>query len=73
MLQNILWGFIVIIVGVELAPIVASTVQTATNGSSGFSTADISLLKLVTTFFVIAILSVGVTMVSVSFRNAGLA
>lgn len=71
MLQNILWGFIVIIVGVELAPIVADTIGTASNNSN-FGTADKSLLSLVTTFFVIAILSVAVTLVSVSFRNGGM-
>lgn len=71
MLQNILWGFIVILVGIVLAPIVANTVASAVNNSN-FSSADVSLLSLVTTFFVIAILSVGVTLVSVSFRNAGL-
>ncbi len=71
MLQNILWGFIVIIIGVNLAPTVANQVADA-NTNSNFSSTDTTLLSLVTTFFVIAILSVGITMVSVSFRNAGL-
>ena len=72
MLQNILWGFIVILVGIVLAPIIANTVSDA-KANTNFSSADTSLLSLVTTFFVIAILSVAVTLVSVSFRNAGLA
>ncbi len=72
MLQNILWGFIVIIVGVNLAPTVANQVAAAKTNTN-FSSTDTSLLSLVTTFFVIAILAVGVTLVSVSFRNAGLA
>ena len=71
MLQNILWGFIVIIIGVNLAPTVANQVASA-NLNSNFSSTDTTLLSLVTTFFVIAILSVGITLVSVSFRNAGL-
>jgi len=62
----------VIIVGVNLAPTVANQVALAKN-NTGFSSTDQSLLGLVTTFFVIAILAVGVTLVSVSFRNAGLA
>jgi xanthine/uracil permease len=72
MLQNILWGFITIIVGVNLAPTVANQVAGA-KANTNFSSTDTSLLGLVTTFFVIAILSIGVTLVSVSFRNAGLA
>lgn len=72
MLQNILWGFITIIVGVNLAPTVANQVAGAKTNTN-FSSTDVSLLGLVTTFFVISILSIGVTLVSVSFRNAGLA
>jgi xanthine/uracil permease len=72
MLQNILWGFITIIVGVNLAPTVANQVAGA-KANANFSSTDTSLLGLVTTFFVISILSIGVTLVSVSFRNAGLA
>jgi xanthine/uracil permease len=72
MLQNILWGFITIIIGVNLAPTVANQVASA-KANTNFSSTDTTLLGLVTTFFVIAILSVGITLVSVSFRNAGLA
>ncbi len=72
MLQNILWGFITIIIGVNLAPTVANQVASAQDNSN-FSGTDQTLLGLVTTFFVISILSVGITLVSVSFRNAGLA
>lgn len=72
MLQNLLWGFIVIVVAVNLAPSLANQIAAA-KLNTNFSSTDTTLLGLVTTFFVIAILSIGVTLISVSFRNAGLA
>ena len=72
MLQNILWGFICIIIGLNLSSTVANQIASAKNNSN-FSSTDTSLLGLVTTFFVISILAVGVALVSVSFAQAGLA
>ncbi|MEM4325860.1 MAG: hypothetical protein QXU40_00980 [Candidatus Pacearchaeota archaeon] len=72
MLANLLWGFIIIVISINLSPVVANQVQAAKNNSN-FSATDQTLLGLVTTFYVIAILSIGITLVSTSFRNAGLA
>ncbi|HED06273.1 MAG TPA: hypothetical protein ENI61_06290 [Ignavibacteria bacterium] len=72
MLQNILWGFIVIVIGINLAPTIANQVAAA-QSNSNFSSTDNTLLGLITTFYVISLLAVAITLVSVSFRQAGLA
>lgn len=71
MLGNILYGFIIIVVGVNLAPTVANQVQAA-KSNTNFSSTDTTLLGLVTTFYVLAVMSVGISILAVGLRNSGL-
>lgn len=72
MLGNILYGFIIIVVGVNLAPTVANQVQAA-KSNTNFSSTDTTLLGLVTTFYVLAVMSVGINILAVGLRSSGLA
>jgi hypothetical protein len=70
MLANLLGGFIVIIVGVNLIPTVADQVVAAQNGN--VSGASSTILGLTTIFFALGIMSAGVSLVVGGLRNAGL-
>lgn len=71
MLGNILYGFIIIVVGVNLAPTVANQVAAA-QANTNFSSTDTTLLGLVTTFYVLAVMSVGISILATGLRSAGL-
>jgi hypothetical protein len=74
MLANLLGGFIVILVGVNLIPTVATQVLFASNNVSGLAggSTNVALLSLVTVFFALGIMSAGVALAVGGLRQAGL-
>lgn len=71
MLGNLIFGFIVILVGVTLAPTVANEVAGA-QANSNITGASDTIVGLTTLFYVLAIASVGISITTVGLRNAGL-
>ena len=76
MLGNLLGGFIVIIVGVNLIPTVADQVSAArtgqyTAGSANVSGAASTILSLTPLFFALGIMAAGVALTVGGLRNAG--
>ena len=78
MLGNLISGFIVIIVGVTLAPTVATTVQgslvNASGGTGGVNItgAAATVMGLTTMFYCLAVASAGIGIAVVGLRNSGL-
>ncbi len=79
MLGNLIGGFIVILVGATLAPTVANEVQFARygNGSEApgvinITGASSTVLGLVTLFYCMAVMSVGIGIATAGLRQAGL-
>ena len=78
MLGNVIGGFIVILVGLSLAPTVADQVYVTRGNGTAFadynniSTAGYTIMGLITMFYCLGIASVGIGMASVGLRNAGL-
>ena len=70
MLADLLGGFIVIIVGVNLIPSVANQVAAAQSGN--VTGAASTILGLTTLFFALGIMSAGVSMTIGGLRNAGM-
>ena len=70
MLGNLIGGFIVILVGVNLIPTVANQVVAAQNGN--VTGASSSILGLTTLFFALAIMSATVGIAVAALRQAGL-
>jgi hypothetical protein len=70
MLGNLLGGFIVILVGVNLLPTVAQQVTTAKNNIT--DTASKALLDLVVIFYTLGIMSAAVGIAVSGLRQAGL-
>lgn len=70
MLGNLLGGFIVILVGVNLMPSVNEQVVNAQANLSGGAASTI--LGLTTIFYAIGIMSAGVSLAVGGLRNAGL-
>jgi len=77
MLGNLIGGFIVILIGVTLAPTVADTVKSGTDPDSNASTsanisgASASIFNLTTLFYSLAVASSGIGLAVVGFRKAG--
>jgi hypothetical protein len=69
MLANIIGGFIVILIGVNLMPIVSDQVQIAQSNVTGAAS---TILGLTTLFFALGIMAVGVSLSVGALRNAGL-
>ena len=69
MLGNLLGGFIVIIVGVNLMPTVADQVVSAQNGN--VTGAASTILGLTPLFYALGIMSAGVALTVGGLRNAG--
>jgi len=69
MLGNIIGGFIVILVGVELLPTIADGVVGAQDNLTGAAS---NILGLTTIFFALGIMSAGVSLAVGGMRNAGL-
>jgi len=78
MLGNIIGGFIVILVGVTLAPTVANEVQGARTNSSGgtdgvnITGASSTILGLTTLFYNLSIASTAIGIAATGLRNSGL-
>lgn len=80
MLANIISGFLIIVIGVNLLPIVANSVAYAktynsTGGNSGtplLSSAGAAMIDLVTLFFAMTIMISAVATVVSGLKNAGL-
>jgi hypothetical protein len=79
MLGNLLGGFIVILIGVNLIPIIGDQVYLARQGSfneTGVNTtvtgAAGTILGLTTIFFALGVMSAGVSLTVGGLRNAGL-
>lgn len=70
MLGNLIGGFIVILVGVNLIPTVANQVVAAQNGN--VTGAASSILGLTTLFFALAIMAAAIGIAVGGLRNAGL-
>jgi len=70
MLGNLIGGFIVIIIGVNLIGTVADEVKGAQDGN--VTGAASTILGLTPLFFALGIMSVGVALVVGGLRNAGL-
>ena len=70
MLGNLIGGFIVIIVGVTLAPTVANEVSVATDGNVTGSAATI--LDLTILFYCLGVASAGIAIAATGLRAAGM-
>lgn len=71
MLGNLIGGFIVILVGVTLAPTVANEVKGAQNNGN-ITGASSTIVGLTTLFYVLAIASAAIGIATVGLRNSGL-
>ena len=69
MLGNLLGGFIIIIVGVNLLPTVADQVEAGQSGNVTGAAATIT--DLIPLFFALGIMSAGVAITVGGLRNAG--
>ena len=72
MLGNLIGGFIVILVGVNLIPTVANQVAGATAAGGNITGASAAILNLTTTFFALSIMSAAVSVAVGGLRQAGL-
>jgi len=70
MLANLLGGFIIILVGVNLIPIVADQIVAAQAGN--VTGAASTILGLTTIFYALGIMSAGVALAVTGMRNAGM-
>ena len=71
MLGNLIGGFIVILVGVTLAPTVATQVTGAT-GNANITGAANTVLGLTTLFFCLAVASAGIGIAAAGLQKSGL-
>jgi len=73
MLGNLLGGFIVIIVGVNLVGPVADAVWIATQNTNVTATAAVgTILGLTTLFFALGVASAGIAIAAIGLRQSGL-
>jgi len=71
MLGNLIGGFIVILVGVTLAPTVANEVKGAQDNGN-ITGASSTIIGLTTLFYSLAIASAAIGIATVGLRNGGL-
>jgi xanthine/uracil permease len=71
MLGNLIGGFIIILVGVTLAPTVANEVKGAQNNGN-ITGASNTIIGLTTLFYCLAIASAAIGICTVGLRNSGL-
>ena len=75
-LGNLIGGFITILVGVTLMPVIANQVFEVQNGVNNSATnvtgAASTLIGLTTLFFAIGIMAAGIDMAMRGLKNAGL-
>lgn len=73
MLGNVIGGFIVILVGVTLAPTVADEIaQARLQEGSNITGAASTILGLATLFYCLAVAAIGIGIATVGLRNSGL-
>jgi len=76
MLGNLIGGFIVVVIGVNLIPTVADEVQAAqwqnATQPTNLTGSAATILDLVTLFFALGILSAGIAIAAQGLRAAGL-
>jgi len=81
MIGNLVGGFLVIIIGVTIAPTVANTIEGARYYNDGtgdlvqnpnITGASSTILGLTTLFYMLAVASVGIGIATVGLRNSGL-
>ena len=77
MLGNLIAGFVVILIGVTLAPAVANEVSYAKAGNGAEVTWNITgsestIVGLATLFYCLAIATAGIGIATVGLRNSGL-
>jgi hypothetical protein len=74
-LGNLLGGFIVILIGVNLIPTIADQIFIATDNGTGGPTnitgASVTVLNLTTIFFALGIMAAGVALAVNGLKNAG--
>ncbi len=71
MLGNLIGGFIVILVGVTLAPTIANEVQIAQDADN-ITGASSTIVGLTTLFFCLAIATAAIGIATLGLRNSGL-
>lgn len=71
MLGNLIGGFIVILVGVTLAPTVANQVAGA-QANANITGASNTIIGLTTLFFCLAVASTGIGIATIGLKNVGL-
>jgi len=77
MIGNLLAGFIVVVVGVNLLAPIADSVYLSTHNSSGgtsainLSSAGVSILSLVTLLYALGIMTAGMAIAVQGLKNAG--
>lgn len=72
MLGEIINSFVIILIGVNLAPSVGNEVSKATTSPTNFSASATSLLNLIPLFFVLGILAAGIRGAVRSLADIGL-
>ena len=77
MLGNLISGFIVILIGVNLIPSVADSIHTAKFGDNASTLTNVTgtsatLIDLVVIFFAIGVMSSGVALAVGGLKNAGM-
>ena len=71
MLGNLIFGFIIILVGATLAPTVANEVKGAQNNAN-ITGASNTIIGLTTLFYCLAVASTGIGIATAGLRNSGL-
>jgi xanthine/uracil permease len=78
MLGNLVGGFIVILIGVQLLPVIADSIAYARNPDGNVSTADgnvtgasSTIVGLTTIFYALGIMSAGVALAVGGLKEAG--
>ena len=69
MLGNLIGGFIVILIGVQLLPVIANAIVAAQSGN--VTGAASTILGLTTIFYALGIMAAGVALAVGGLRNAG--
>lgn len=75
MLGNLIGGFIIILVGVTLAPTVANEIEAARGNGSGLGNitgAEYTVLGLATLFYCLSVAAAGIGVAVVGLRKGGL-
>jgi len=77
MLASLIGGFIIVVIGVTLAPIIADSVFTATHNTTGTAAnnvtgAALTITNLVTLFYCIGVMTAGIGVAVKGLKQAGL-